>query len=260
MKQEIELVVKFARADNSLAIQWNGRYYQNKILDFVAGDLVFAFTKLRGDPTPHPKLRLKWSGPYVFIDTVGETMATISTIPSRRNLAPWKAKTFMLHQTKLRYYQSGDSKAPYCDPGDLPSFDHNDWLEAETAKSTCFDDVTSAHVERLGVDSWALKPTAPPPQGGAGSKAGGSCPQSQAMPQLRELALANCIQARLPCQPTLPRSTRHRWPHRPRPLRRSRRSAVQPCRQPQRMARSNPRPQPQTTERPGTVSAIRTTA
>ena len=102
-------------------------------------------------------------GPYVFINTVGETMATIGTIPSRGNLAKWKAKTFTIHQTKLRYYQSGESKAPYRDPGKLPSFDRNDWLDAETAKSTCFDDVTSAHVERLGVDSWALKPTAPPP-------------------------------------------------------------------------------------------------
>ena len=59
MKQEIKLVVKIARANNSLALQWNGRYYQNKTLDLMAGDLMFAFTELRGDPTPHQK----WSGP-----------------------------------------------------------------------------------------------------------------------------------------------------------------------------------------------------
>ena len=46
MKQEIELIVKIARGNSSLAIQRNGPYYQNKTLDFIAGDLVFEFTEL----------------------------------------------------------------------------------------------------------------------------------------------------------------------------------------------------------------------
>ena len=52
MKQEIELVVKITHENSSLAIQRNGRYYQNHILDFKIGDLVFAITKLWWDPTP----------------------------------------------------------------------------------------------------------------------------------------------------------------------------------------------------------------
>ena len=46
MMQEIELVVKIARKNSSLAIQRNGRYYQNLALDFSVGNLVFAFTNL----------------------------------------------------------------------------------------------------------------------------------------------------------------------------------------------------------------------
>ena len=159
MKQEIKLVVKIARENSSLAIQRNGRYYQNQILDSVVGDLVFAFTELQGDPTLHWKLRLKWSGPYVFLDTVVENMALIGTMLARLATTPWRAKTFTIHQTKIQFYQSQDSKDPHCEPRDLPSFNQNDWIDAEGAESTCFDDVTSVHMTRRASNQWALKPT-----------------------------------------------------------------------------------------------------
>ena len=60
MMQEIELVVKIACENSSLAIQRNGRYYQNWALAFSVGDLVFTFTELQGDPTLHWKLKMEW--------------------------------------------------------------------------------------------------------------------------------------------------------------------------------------------------------
>ena len=38
-------------------------------------------------------IRDKWSGPNVFLDTMGETMAIAGTMPTRRASSPWKAKT-----------------------------------------------------------------------------------------------------------------------------------------------------------------------
>ena len=46
MMQEIELVIKIAHKNSILDIQRNGRYYQNRALDFSVWDHVFAFTEL----------------------------------------------------------------------------------------------------------------------------------------------------------------------------------------------------------------------
>ena len=62
-------------------------------------------------------------------------MALIGTMSARWVTTLWKAKTFPIHQPKLRFYQTGDSKAPYRDPGDLLPFDWNDWADAEVAES-----------------------------------------------------------------------------------------------------------------------------
>ena len=78
--------------------------------------------------------RLKWSGHYVFLGTVDETMALIGTMPARLATTPWKAKTFTLQRPKLRFYHSQDSTEPHRNPGDLPAFDQNDWHDAETAE------------------------------------------------------------------------------------------------------------------------------
>ena len=83
-------------------------------------------------------------------------MALIGTMPTRPATTLWRAKTFIIHQTKIRFYQSRDSRVLHRDPRDLPSFNRNNWVDAEEAMSTCFDDVTSVHVEQRASDQWAL--------------------------------------------------------------------------------------------------------
>ena len=73
-------------------------------------------------------------------------------MPARLSTTLWRAKTFPIHQTKLRYYQAGDSNAPSHDPGDLPPFDWNDWADTKVAESTCFDDVPSTWNDRPPTD------------------------------------------------------------------------------------------------------------
>ena len=47
---------KYRIAGDNMGISWN----------IEPGDLVFAFSELRGDQAQHRKLRIKWSGPYIF--------------------------------------------------------------------------------------------------------------------------------------------------------------------------------------------------
>ena len=100
-------------------------------------------------------------------------MALIGTMLTCRATTPWKAKTFTINQTKLHYYEAGDSKAPYRDPGNLPPFDRNDWA---AAVSTCLKDVASVHVECLASDRWALKPSPHPPRSQQGKSRGATPP------------------------------------------------------------------------------------
>jgi hypothetical protein len=69
---------------------------------FLPGDLVFAFTERKGDPTPHRKLRLKWAGPFIFISQVNEAMVKIGTMQSRQQAVRWKPDVFVIHRSKLR--------------------------------------------------------------------------------------------------------------------------------------------------------------
>ena len=67
---------KLVAGQNQLkAIRRNTVHYLNIDQTFEPGDLVFAFSESRGDQVPHQKLRIKWSGPYVFICRINSQMA-----------------------------------------------------------------------------------------------------------------------------------------------------------------------------------------
>ena len=66
------------------AIHRNTAHYLNIARTFEPGDLVFAFSENREDQVPHRKLRIKWSGPYVFIRKINSQIAEIGTLPSEK--------------------------------------------------------------------------------------------------------------------------------------------------------------------------------
>ena len=102
------------------AIRRNTVHYLNIAQTFEPGDLVFAFSENRGGQVPHRKLRIKWSGPYVFIRRINSQMAEIGTLPSEKER--YKAKNFGIHTTKLRLHQRQGDRRPYADPKQLPQF------------------------------------------------------------------------------------------------------------------------------------------
>jgi hypothetical protein len=58
LRREMQLIMKTATAQQKLAVDRNAKYYLGLTQQFLPGDLVFAFTERKGDPTPHRKLRL----------------------------------------------------------------------------------------------------------------------------------------------------------------------------------------------------------
>ena len=44
------------------SIRRNSAHYLGISRTFQSGDLVFSFSEARGDPVPHQKLKVKWSG------------------------------------------------------------------------------------------------------------------------------------------------------------------------------------------------------
>ena len=70
---------------------------------FEPGDLVFAFSETRGDQAPNQKVKIKWSGPYIFIHRINSAMVMIGTMPTKR--AQYKAKNFVIHARKLLLHQ-----------------------------------------------------------------------------------------------------------------------------------------------------------
>ena len=70
-------------------------------------------------------------------------------------------------------------QGPQPRPRGPPQLQQNDWVDAEVAKSTCFDDVTSVHVEQQASHQWALKPSTRQPRsqrGGPPSCGGAALP------------------------------------------------------------------------------------
>ena len=49
----MQLLMKTATDQQKLAIDRNAKYYSGLTQRFSPGDLVFAFTERKGDPTPH---------------------------------------------------------------------------------------------------------------------------------------------------------------------------------------------------------------
>jgi len=76
-------------------------------------------------------------------------MALIGTIPAWNATSKREARQFTVHRTKLRFYQSQDSKEPYCDPRYLLAFNNQDCFGAELAESLVSSDVGSLHVEGM---------------------------------------------------------------------------------------------------------------
>ena len=114
MLRQAQQYQQVATENQLRAIRRNTAHYLNIARTFEPGDLVFAFSESRGDQAPHRKLRIKWSGPYVFIRRINSQMAEIGTLPSARG--QYRAKNFVIHCTKLMLHQRQGDQRPHADP------------------------------------------------------------------------------------------------------------------------------------------------
>ena len=178
LRREMQAVIRVVTAKQKLAVDRNTKYYTGLTQQLEPGDLVFAFTERKGDPTPHRKLKLKWAGPFVFISQVNPAMVEIGTMQSRLQPTQWKCETFLIHRSKLRLYQRRvirpRDEQPYRDPADLPQFDASDRNQAQNAMTDCFSDIVDVrreHVEQRQGDQIPQGEviSAPPLAGGGGS-------------------------------------------------------------------------------------------
>ena len=163
LHREMQVLVRAADDQQKLAIDRNTKFYSGLTQHFLPGDLVFAFTERKGDPTPHRKLKLKWAGPFIFISQVNQAMVEIGTMQSRQHLARWKRDTILIHRSKLRLYQRRTThpreERPYQDPADLPQFDASDRNQIQVEMIDHFSDVETVrreHVEPRRGDQAAL--------------------------------------------------------------------------------------------------------
>ena len=119
MLRQAQQYQRIAEHNQLKAIHRNTTHYLNIARTFESGDLVFAFSESRGDQVPRRKLRIKWSGPYVFIRRINSQMAEIGTLPSEKG--HYKAKNFVIHTTKLRLHQRQGDGRPHADPQPCPT-------------------------------------------------------------------------------------------------------------------------------------------
>lgn len=176
LRREMQAIIQTATDQQKLAVDRNTKYYTGLTQQFLPGDLVFAFTERKGDPTPHRKLRLKWAGPFIFLAQVNETMVEIGTMQSRKHPTNWKRDTFQIHRSKLRLYQRRTfhrlEEKPYRDPADLAPFDASDRQQAQIEMTDCFSDVGTIrceHVESRRGDQttpWEVQQAFAPPSRG----------------------------------------------------------------------------------------------
>ena len=103
MLRQAQQYQQVATENQLRAIRRNTAHYLNIARTFEPGDLVFAFSESRGDQAPNRKLRIKWSGPYVFIRRINSQMV-------------------MIHSCKLRLHQRRGEQGPHLDPRCLPQF------------------------------------------------------------------------------------------------------------------------------------------
>ena len=195
LRREMQAVIRVVTAKQKLAVDRNTKYYTGLTQQLMPGDLVFAFTERKGDPTPHRKLKLKWAGPFVFIAQVNTAMVEIGTMQSRLQPNQWKCETFVIHRSKLRLYQRRvtrpQDEQPYRDPADLPQFDASDRNHIQTAMTDCFSDVDA--VRREHVEPW---------QGDQIPTAGGAdAPDPQADRNPRPLKPPDPLEELLPALP-----------------------------------------------------------
>ena len=145
LRREMQVLMKTAADQQRLAVDRNTKYYLGLTQRFCPGDLVFAFTERKGDPTPHRKLKLKWAGPFIFVSQVNEAMVQIGTMQSRRHPDRWRPDLFTIHRSKLRLYQhypEGPHDDRACrDPADLAPFDARDRIQAQEGMTDIFSDI-----------------------------------------------------------------------------------------------------------------------
>ena len=172
LRREMQVLMKTAADQQRLAVDRNTKYYLGLTQRFCPGDLVFAFTERKGDPTPHRKLKLKWAGPFIFVSQVNEAMVQIGTMQSRRHPDRWRPDLFTIHRSKLRLYQhypEGPHDDRACrDPADLAQFDARDRIQAQEGMTDIFSDIETVrreHVDPRQGDSAAggAGPDQPPP-------------------------------------------------------------------------------------------------
>ena len=123
LEWEAAMVQKAAQDNAALAVMRNTAYYTNLARAIGPGDLVFCWSESvsRGaDPINNRKLKLKWSGPYVFVRHVNSVMVEVGQIVSKKG--GWKNQCFTVHITKVRLYKREGEKGPIRDPKDLPAF------------------------------------------------------------------------------------------------------------------------------------------
>ena len=93
---------------------------------------------------PHRKLRIKWSGPYVFIRRINSQMTEISTLPSEKE--QYKAKNFVIHFRKLRLHQRQSDQQPHADPKQIPQFSPEEQTLAKDHADSLVFESTLEHV------------------------------------------------------------------------------------------------------------------
>jgi hypothetical protein len=123
LEWEAAMVQKAAQDNMALAVMRNTAYYTNLARAIRPGDLVFCWSESvsRGaDPINNRKLKLKWSGPYIFVRHVNSVMVEVGQIVSKKG--GWKNHCFTVHITKVRLYKREGEKGPIRDPKDLLAF------------------------------------------------------------------------------------------------------------------------------------------
>jgi len=153
LRREMQAIIRTAKDQQQLANDRNAKYYSGLTQQFLPGDLVFAFTERKGDPTPHRKLKLKWAGPFMFLSQVNQAIVEIGSMQSRQHPHGWKRDVFRIHRSKLRLYQKRTvdrrEERPYWDPADLPQFDAADRRQAIVEMTDFFSEVGTIRHEHV---------------------------------------------------------------------------------------------------------------
>merc|ERR1712121_449777 len=108
MMREDEYIIRMLRSvmqiNHEENVRKTARYYKGHAKDFPVGALVWwnqtCTDKKDGDQIPNKKLKLSWSGPYIFQGVINDTMGKIE---QQRNRQP-TGKVRNVHLSQLRLY------------------------------------------------------------------------------------------------------------------------------------------------------------